>query len=197
MPNGVPFLFGGPTRSRFYFIGGDHWYVRSDGDFIAALQQKQYSRWHFALRYLLIPGLIVSGGTILYLFLAEPGAFWAGLAASIVAWLPLFYIYRTEKTQLERKPTNTFVLRSENHLEIQGETYKINSISDLSFEYTFYHSSGAQGDGGYSELDVVLADGAIERRINLLSQTSKSALKHARQLEQATGIKLNRTSTAR
>ena len=197
MPNGVPFLFEGPTQSRFYFIGGDHWIVRSGGDVVAALQQKQYSWWHIALAYLLIPGTIVSAGFILYFVTAKPEAYWAGLAAALAAGLPMFYIHRTEKIHLARKPTNTFVLRSGGAVEIQGKTYKPNVISGLTLEYTFYQSSGAQGDGGYSELDVVLVDGSIERRINLLSQTANLALKHARKLEQLTGMKLKRNSVAR
>ena len=75
--------------------------------------------------------------------------------------------------------------------------YKINAISDLTFEYTFFQSTGVQGDGAYSELDIVLVDGTIERRINLLSQTTDWALKHARKLEQLTGIQLKRKSIAR
>lgn len=197
MSNGVPLLFRGPTPSRFYFIGGDHWIVRSDGDTVAALQQKQYSWWHFAMANLLIPGTTTLAGIILYLFTKEPMAFWALLAAATAAGLPMFYIHHTEKVHLARRPISTFVLRSDGIVEIQGEVLKVGAISDLTLEYTYYHSSGAQGDGGYSELDVVFMDGPRERRTNLLSQTANWALKHARKLEQLTGIQLKRTSIFR
>ena len=197
MPNGIPFLFKGPTQSRFYFISGDHWFVRSGGNTVAALQQKQYSWWHFAMGYLLIPGTIASAGITLWIVTKKQEALWAGLAAAMAAGLPMLYIHRTEKTQLKRKPTNTFVLHTDGRVEIHGETYQIETLSELNLEYTFYQSSGAQGDAGYSELDVVLADGENERRINLLSQTSNWASKHARKLEQLTGIKVKRTSVAR
>lgn len=197
MPNRVPFLFGGPTQSRFYFIGGDHWIVSTDDANVVALQQKRYSWWHFALACLLIPGTIVVAGIALYFVTTKPEAVWVGLAAASAAGLPMFYIHRTEKIELGRKPTQTFVLRPDNVVEIQGEMYSIDANSDLTFEYTFYRSSGAQGDSGYSELDVVLVENSIERRINLLSQTSNWALKHARKLEQLTGIRLNRTTIDR
>ena len=190
MSNEVPFPFEGPTSSRFYFISGDHWIVRSDGDMIAGLQKKQYAWWHFALGVLLIPGLIASAGIVMYLFTEKQAAIWGGLAASLAAGLPMFYLYRTEMAQLDRTPRNTFVLRSDGTAEIQGETFHINSISDLAFEYRFYQSSGAQGDGGYCELDVVLADGPTERRFSLLSQASNLALKHTRQLQKLTGIQV-------
>ena len=126
-----------------------------------------------------------------------PEAFWAALAAAFTAGLPMFYIYRTEMAYLNRKPTDTFILRPGGVVEVQGETYRVNSISDLTLLYTFHRPSGAQGDSGHSELDIVLVDGSIKRKINLLSQTSNWALKHTRKLEQLTGIRVERNAVAR
>ena len=199
MPHGVPFLFEGPTPSRFYFIGGDHWVVRTDEDIVAALQQKHYPWWQFALAYLLIPGTIASAGIALYFVTGKQGALWGGLAAALAAGFPMFYIHRTEKTHLARKPINVFVLRSDDAVEIQGEAYEINTISDITFEYTYYYQrvTNAESSSSFSELDVILFDKSTERRINLLSQTSDWALKHARQLERLTGARLKRTSVVR
>ena len=84
-------------------------------------------------------------------------------------------------------------------VEIQGEAYEINTISDITFEYTYYYQrvTNAESSSSFSELDVILFDKSTERRINLLSQTSDWALKHARQLERLTGARLKRTSVAR
>ena len=191
MSDEVPFPFGGPTPTRFYFNCGDHWVVCSDGDMIAGLQKKQYSWWHLAVSYFLIPGIIATAGIVLYFFTGRQAAIWAGLAASLAAGLPMFCLYRTELAQLERTSQNTFVLRSDHSVEIQGEMYQIDSISDLTLEYRYYRYVDAEGESGYSELDVVIADGMTERSINLLSQTSNWALKHTRKLEKLTGIEVN------
>ena len=176
---------------------GDHWDVSASSGMVAGLQRKQYSRFHFAFSFLLIPGIIFAAGFAIYLVTAKPEALWAGLAASFAAGLPMYYIYRTEKSILDIAPINTYVLRHNGDIEIQGKTYQINTLSDLTLEYTYYQSSGAQGEGGHSELDVVLAGGETECRINLLSQTSDWALKHTRKLEQLTGLQVKRTSVAR
>ena len=190
-------FFEGPTPSRFYFLN-NYWVVSSDEEnVVAALRQKQYSWQRVVLAYLLIPGIIASTGIVIYWFTAKPMAFWGSLVASLAAGLPMFYIQRTERKQLARTPNDTFVLRSNGTVDIQGETHKINSVADLTFEYTYYQSTGAQGDGGYSELDVVILVGAQESRNNLLSVDSSLALHHARKLEQFTGIKLKRISIAR
>ena len=194
MSNGVPFPFEGPTSSRFYFICGDHWVVRSDGDMIAGLQKKQYGRWHFAVGCLLIPVIIASAGIAIYIYTAQQAAIWSGLVAASAAGLPMFYLYRTELAQLDRTPQDTFVMQSDRTAHIQGESFQINSISDLTFEYTRYSFPDPEVSGAYSELDIVIADGDTERRINLLAQTDNWALKHARKLEKLTGIQLKRFS---
>ena len=91
------------------------------------------------------------------------------------------------------------MLRSDNAVEIQGEAYKINTISDITFEYTHYYQrvTNAESSSSFSELDVILFDKSTERRINLLSQKSDWALKYARQLERLTGARLKRKSVAR
>jgi hypothetical protein len=198
MPNGVPLFFEGATPSRFYFIGGDHWIVEpGDGDVVALLRQKRYAWWQFALSYLAIPGTIIALTATIAFAASMPEAFWAGIACGVAAGLPMIYIHWNEWKQLNRKPVEIFVLRSDNCLHINGDAYHASNISDLKLEYTFYQPSGAQGDAGCSELDVVFLDGTRERRINLLSQTSNWAWKHARKLQQLTDIELKRTSVAR
>ena len=197
MSDKAPFPFEGPTRSRFYFNCGDHWVVRTDDEMIAGLLKKQYPRWHFAVGCLLIPLIIFSAGIAIYSFTGKPLAIWSGLAASLAAGVPMFFIYRSELAHLDELPRNTFVLRSDHSVVILDETYEIDSISDLTFQYTYYRCVDFEGSSGYSELDVELADGSETRRFNLLSQTSNWALKHARKLEKLTGIPVQRKTITR
>ena len=197
MPNGVPFFFEGATPSRFYFIGGDHWTVeRGDGDVVALLRQKNYAWWQIVLSYVFLPGTIIILAASIAYAASMPEAFWVGLACAFAAGGPALYIQVNERKQLQRKPAETFVLRSNDCMQINGESYVTSTISNLRFEYTHYQSSGAQGDSGCSELDIVFTEGDREHRINLLSQTSNWAWRHARKLRQLTGIKLNRASVA-
>ena len=97
-------------------------------------------------------------------------------------------------------PTDAFILRSNGIVEILGTPYKNIRISELTFEYTYYHqssSAGAESSQSYSELDVAFVEKSIKHTVNLLSQKSDWALKHARKLEKLTGVALKRTAVAR
>lgn len=197
MRSGVPFLFKGPTPSRFYFLG-DHWLVEAgEPDVVAVLRRKEYTWWQFALSFLAIPSAIVILAAIVFVTTSSIEFFWAGVCAAFAAGLPMFYIQKTEQKQLERTPLETIVFGVDDWIRIQGKTYESSTISGLNLVYTYYQSTGAQGDAGYSELDIVFVEGNQEHRINLLSQTADWAGRHARKLQQLTGVQLCRNSVAR
>lgn len=198
MPNSKPNFSMGPKSSRYYFAGGDHWLVRpgDDGE-IAVLETKNYGWWQFFKPCFLIPGIIVLVGVAICVITAKQMALWAFPIIALAIACTMFVTYRKEWVQLIALPRQILVLRSSDVVVIKGEAYPIESTSDLSFEYTFYPSGTARGLGAFSELDVVINDGQKNCKIDLLSQKSNWALKHARKLHELTGIQLIRNVVAK
>lgn len=188
----------GPRPSRFYFAAGDHWAVRrGDDGVIAVLETKNYTRRQFFMPCLFLPAIIALVGGVGYLITGKQAAFWAILmVAFAISWV-VFFIYRIEWVQLKCLPREIFVLRRKHVIEVRGNTYQVESLSDLILDYTFFQPGVARGHGAFSELDVVINGGSPRHRINLLSQKSNWALKHARQLCQLTEIQLKRNVVAR
>ena len=188
----VPWLFRGPTPSRFYFISGDHWLVTADVDKTVLLRRKEYSSWQIAIARYLIPTTIATCGVVLYRFTGVPLALVGTLGSALAAGIPIYYINRIEHLQLEREPVELLAMRSDGTFEIRGEVYGDATSSDLFLEYTYYYTVWDSGSSNYSELDVVVIDGSQKRRINLLAQASDWALKHAIKLQRFSGLELKR-----
>ena len=195
----VPIFFRGPTPDQFYFIYSNHWVVYEDvrNGVVVGLRRKTYTWWRLAVMYLAMPVVIAIIGTVFFLFVPQLSALLGILIAGLGATIPNLYIQWTEQSRLARLPRDPFVLRDDGSVAILGRRYRSDEFSSIEFHCTLAESSGAQGDFGHSELEVLVHDGEECQQFNLLAQTSNWAQKHAKKLADISKFKLGTTITSK
>jgi len=187
----------GPNPNRYYFAGGDHWIAQENENGSIALKRKHYRWLQFFGPCFVMPALIFVAGLALYFATGNQAALFALASLALITKLIVFFIYRIEWVELHKQPVHIFEWHPSGKFEIMGVPYTSESKNEITLQYSFFQSGTARGFGAFSELDVVIDDGSQKRKINILSQKSNWALKHARRLHQFTQIPLARNVFAK